>query len=187
VYHDGDVVQSRKRAWIYLGLGLPSGRAYARAASGVRVPIVAGDRILLAGDALVGGIYAPLAQLAAAADVQLEAIAIPGVSTAAWAEAPWLPGVLADYRPTAIVWALDPGEDAAWRLRALARAVGTRTVCWMPPPSGLRRLGPARALPSEIVVRPGRDCILPTAAGFAGWAGTAWYACGAGMTAAPAV
>lgn len=175
-------MRSCKRAWIYLGLGLPQGKALARADDApLAIALRAGDRVLLAGDALVWGLHAPLGRLAAGAGVQLEAVALSGSTVADWADAPWLPGLLDDYRPAAIVWALDPYADAAWSLRGRARAVGVRRICWLPPPGGIRRIGTVVVPDDELVVHPGMECTLPTAAGFAGWAGSAWYAC-AGVT-----
>jgi hypothetical protein len=190
----------RKRSWIWGGLGLASSSGLVVAsepkkpATGGKGCLVRGARMLVVGDATAKGLGPALRQLAQEEGVLLVAGGRPGSTIADWAKEPWLAEHLGAFPATIAVVSLgladlsterDISPDLAAIARTLrtARPPGVPSV-WVLPPKPraetevlravLGRFG-AACFPSDALVLPrGQDGVLPTAIGYAGWAGAIW-------------
>lgn len=193
----------RKRSWIWGGLGLASPHglvvseqktAAGGAARRGKNCLVRGARMLVVGDATAKGLGPALRQLAQEEGVLLREGGRPGTTIADWAKEPWLADHLAAYPATIAVVSLglrdlgaerDVSPDLAQIARTLrtARPPGVPSIWVLPPKpedetailrAALGRFG-AECFPSGALVLPrGQDGVLPTAIGYAGWAGAIW-------------
>lgn len=190
-------VNSKKRLWIWTGLVLVAGVGLAVSASAAPPPksvLAPGTRLLLIGDSLAVGLATPLGQIAQESGVTLKTDARSGTRIDQWANQPWLASVVASFRPTVILVSLGTNDmklaDPATtqkpfliRLAALLRGTGARVV-WIAPPTmpfpdkGVQALIRTSGFPvfgSEALTIPRTsDGIHPTAAGYAGFAGSVW-------------
>jgi hypothetical protein len=191
----------RKRSWIWGGLGLASSSGLVVTEQKKTAPVdggkrclVRGARMLVVGDATAKGLGPALRQLAQEEGVLLIAGGRAGTTIADWAKEPWLAEHLASFPATIAVVSLGLGDLAPDRdlrpdLAAIARTLRTARPpgvpsVWVLPPkpreetevlrAALGQFG-AACFPSDALVLPrGQDGVLPTAIGYAGWAGAIW-------------
>lgn len=190
-------VDSKKRLWIWTGLVLVAGVGLAVSTSAAAPPksvLAPGTRLLLIGDSLAQGLATPLKQITTEARVDLVVDARSGTRIDQWANQPWLASVVASFRPTVILVSLgtndmklaDPSTSQKpflLKLAATLRSTGAHVV-WIAPPTmpfpdqGVRALIRTAGVPvfgSESLTIPRTsDGIHPTAAGYAGFAGSVW-------------
>lgn len=189
----------RKRSWIWGGLGLASSAhgLVTEAKKGAEVGkgcLRRGARLLAIGDATARGLSPALRQMSLDQGVLFRTDGRPKTTIADWAEEPWLAEHLRAYPATLTVISLGLADlttetDLAFDLARIARTLRTTLprgvpAVWILPPRDRaeteRLRAPLRALacecfPSEELVLPrGQDGILPTAIGYAGWAGAIW-------------
>ena len=154
-------MRTAKKLWLYSGLAVPQGVAYVR-----REPVkrtFSPTRLLLLGGHEAQGVAVPLSRMTgfsgAAMHVDIDARA----STRDWAKSDKLKSHLAVFRPTWVIFALDPSDMLARRcIRAKLRKAGARDV-WMTPP-GVDFPESARCIPAPEA----------NVAGFAAWAARVW-------------
>jgi hypothetical protein len=189
----------RKRSWIWGGLGLASSSGLVtepkKAAAARKGCLVRGARMLVIGDATAKGLGPALRQLAQEEGVLLAAGGRPGSTIADWAKEKWLEEHLGSFPATIAVISLGLSDlapdahDVRPSLAVIARTLRTARPpgvpsVWVLPPkpradtevlrAALGQFG-AECFPSDALVLPrGQDGVLPTAIGYAGWAGAIW-------------
>jgi lysophospholipase L1-like esterase len=155
-------------------------------------PIRAGDRLLLVGDSLAQGLAAPLKRLAADGSVNATSDGRVGTRIDQWAQQTWLQTDLQS-SPTFVLVSLGTNDmklanalserPLLDQLLARLRASNARVV-WILPPTmpfpdpGVRAMiadtGVLLFRSDLLAIARGPDSIHPTAAGYAGWAGSIW-------------
>ncbi len=197
-------MDSKKRLWIYAGLGLAAGvglvvashdeKAVGAAPSPLGPPLLArGDRILLVGDSLAQGLGVPLQQLALGSGVDLRSDGRQGTRIDDWAKNPWIDQNVALAKPTLVLVSLgtndmkmaNPLTERA-SLDVILKKIASipARILWISPPTmpfpdrGARSLlvGIPSFRSDGFVIQRGPDGIHPTVSAYAGWAGALWAA-----------
>jgi len=168
--HQGNELRLRKRRWVYDGLGIPPGVAVAseRALPRRRLP----GQVLLVGDEVAQSIGPPLMRLARDAQVALLVQARASATPRQWFDSGWLVDVLGRVQPDVLLLGFLAGAPIAdvERLSLLASC----PTLWISPltRAELAEHGQLTAHPVHLPDSP--DTMVPTAAGYAAWAGQVW-------------
>lgn len=168
--HQGNDMRLRKRRWVYEGLGLPPGVMAASARPFVRRRMP--GQLLLVGDEVAQSIAPPLTRLCRDARVAILAQAKPASTPEQWCEQGWLIDALGRTVPDLLLLGF-MATAGVEEVERLARMASCPTL-WISP------LTPAELAPhGELVAHPvhlpdSPDTMVPTAAGYAAWAGEVW-------------
>jgi len=181
-------VQTQKRSWIYSGLAHPRGVVLARSER-PRRRLRSGSSLLLCGDEHAWGLRPFLGHLCRDGGVSFSARA-HRCTLEDWADSAGLRAAVAEFEPTVVVMSLGlcgaPSEKTAATVRDIAAAARSSrgTLVWLRPPersaagAGLRQQLDHAKVPSfhsdALELPRGPDGKLPTARGYAGWAGALW-------------
>lgn len=183
------------RRFLLGGLLIASGvgLVISEAASAARRPrLRPGDRVLLIGDSLAAGLHPHMKQLAREEGVEYQGSGRDGTRIDEWARDPWLRQTMATFEPTVVLVSLGTNDvalgperqaDDLDELLTTLTAEGA-TVVWIGPPelpfeadamlSLLRREAPYYFESEDYDIPRAPDGLHPTAAGYAGWAGSIW-------------
>jgi len=181
-------VQTQKRSWIYSGLAHPPGVVLAHPER-ARHRLLPGATLLLCGDEHAWGLGPFLGHLCRDGGVAFRSRA-HRCTLEDWADSAGLRAAVAELEPTVVVMSLGlsgpPTEQTAAAVREVAAAARPcrGTLVWLRPPERsdatvrMRQqlsLAKVPSFHSEALELPrGPDGKLPTARGYAGWAGALW-------------
>lgn len=179
------LVDSKKRLWIYSGMGLTSGVGLV--STGQPTPstnrLRRGFRVLLIGDALAQGLSTPLKQLAQADGVLFASDTRPGAALSEWSKQPWLRLDLSKLKPNNVI-AVGAGEPLRGWPQALLDVVRSfgASLTWISPPRVSDPALTAHVLSigvpvfhSETLGLPRNPHgVFPTPAEYAGWSALVW-------------
>jgi hypothetical protein len=150
-----------KKLWLYGGLAVPQGVAFVRRDQVTRS--LAHRRVLLLGDGTVRGLAPSMARLAGCSGTALHVDMDIRATARDWARGAKLKGHLSVFRPTSVIFALDPCDMLARRcIRAKLKSVGAEDF-WLIPP-GVQFPPSSRCVPAV-----GSDV-----AGLAAWSAKVW-------------